>query len=75
MVPLVLDLEDSGGAEPVSHAAVGHATEGCATHVEVTCLIEADASRTGVGDGDGNRPAGAGFVAGAFDLHILKTIH
>jgi len=71
--PLVLDLEDSSGAEAVSHAAVGHGAEGRAAHVKVRRLGEAGTAGAGVGDGDGHRPAGAGSVARAPNLQSRRT--
>jgi hypothetical protein len=67
-VPLVLDLEDSSGAEPV-----GHGTEGRTAHVEVRSLGLADPIGAGVCDGDRHWLAGAGSVAGALDLHIWNV--
>jgi hypothetical protein len=69
-VPLVLDLEDSSGAEPV-----GHGAEGRAAHVEVRSLGLADPVGAGVGDGDRHWLAGAVSVAGALDLHIWNVAH
>nr|ACR36112.1 unknown [Zea mays] len=68
IIPLVLDLEDAGGAKPVGHAGLRHGAHGGAAHVEVSRLCEADTAGALVGDDHGGRLAGACRVAVAFNL-------
>lgn len=67
-IPSVLDLEDTGGAELVGHAGLGHGAHGSAAHVEVRGAGEADAPGALVGDDDGGWLAGASCVGRAFNL-------